>query len=1315
MLLRGRSVIMKKLHKSIFAVAFVLSVAASAAAATRSWTGAGGDNEWNNEQNWSGNALPTYADTVRFTNDVPLSVRVHSKNPLGKIWRFEGKDVTFGSDQGRRVTMYFSNSPTCEVFVAEGTTVVSSNTISMYNQAPLIKTGKGCFKLVGRSDATTNMEKLFQLDIREGELRSVPSSGAYGAYMTHIDDIYVRSGARLTHEGYNSLSSDLVFHIEKDASVYIDTNYSSCNFSSVVGEGDLELGPNTELKLTFVSGISEFSGTVRGASTAQMRFVKNGSATEENRRFLVGKGDTLAAVNISDEVSALRFAPGIGSFSIGSLATGAGGALGLDDEDGEPVSLTVKLTESSHPVISGSGSLFLKGSVNTFTNGQLLMSGLLSADKTSTLALGNGTEEGNVDFSGLSAINSSKSITIANTAPTVFDKPFTGSGEFKNYTDLTLGDFRMTNVQVHAISNLVLAGGQGFVRDWRCWTDQSVLTVSGGMFCHGKSVGKFRTSSVLPTPEFITVASDHIGTYVFVGGETWMENPYGQVGLLKLLGGRCVLNSGFCAAKDSTAENPTVAYMDGGTLVFSSRNYQYWYHFPAETDAFEVQVGAKGGIVDSVDLPSSYCTDTSELRLNTRFVTAPDCQADGGMTFDLRRTGQTLRPYRPFLISGPFTVRDGRVALDYYSPKWHSDLVTYPSFFGTGDFTLDSSVIVYDDTSSTGTLPEESVLKLASGAGSRMTVCGSSAIRFRENTEKPKRKIVVGAENAAAYSAFRRERGGALFLFDAGFTPGDDGSVMKVNGGVPVYEECGLSKLPVFWGKSVSGHVEAYFMSYDPEKGFGPFRGSVSSFNGAAGKVVETEGASLAAGTETSVLALKVNDWQTLTVNSGAKLNVGNGTDPACIIMEYQSAIGGSGTIDFGTSEGLIVAGMYFYDEGFKLSCRLAGENGVSYVASPDYANHLVRVSGENTYSGPTYISAAAVAVQNARAFSAGKVFVGGGHRNGGKVVFNRPLEIANDFKVSGAGHRLKLDWSKRNGGWGALSFLTNGVVLTGSVEIDNMAMVSAQHEGCEGTLRGVVSGGRLQVYPGAGRVVLAAPNTYTGGTEIVQASLVLAGASPSVGTGAVAFDNGVLRFENTSPLVFTNRIEGVGRIELAGAPVVFASPEFSSLTLTNLAAGSVIDLSKMAESVLVAAVGEDGLDLGGRDITVAGVAGSGRVFGGTLTVTGEINPGGADAIGRLTFEKAPVLDGAVYVCDLIGDRADEIAVEEDFALTGISLRAVSPRGRNTLHYADVFTSGGELSGTFAAAEFPRGRYSVQYQESRAVLTKANPLKIIVR
>jgi hypothetical protein len=154
-----------------------------------------------------------------------------------------------------------------------------------------------------------------------------------------------------------------------------------------------------------------------------------------------------------------------------------------------------------------------------------------------------------------------------------------------------------------------------------------------------------------------------------------------------------------------------------------------------------------------------------------------------------------------------------------------------------------------------------------------------------------------------------------------------------------------------------------------------------------------------------------------------------------------------------------------------------------------------------------------------------------------------------------------------------------------------------------------------------------------------------------------------------------------------------------------------------MPQSVLGAAVGDGGLDLGGRDLTVAGVAGTGRVSGGTLTVTGEINPGGAGAVGKLTFETAPVLSGAVYVCDLIGEETDEIAVEDDFSLSGLSFRAVSPQGRNYLHYDDTVTvgTGKTLSGEFAGVEYPRGLYSMSYLERSARIFKATPLRIILR
>ena len=1310
---------MKKLCLAVAMLAWGVSHAA-----TRTWTGLAGDNEWNTPGNWSGETLPTYGDTVRFTNDVPISVRLNKTQPFGKILRFEGKDVTFGSD-GSRMTHYFSSSPTCEVYVVAGTTVTTSNTITMYNRSPLAKTGGGIFKILGHYNVdaskkkTSSLDNLPCLDIREGEFQSMSYDAACGAYLTNITNIFVRAGASLSHKGYNSFSDYTVFHLEKGAQMHLNTSGSQNKASAICGEGDLTLTANTTLQLDFIpsscefSGIAEFSGTVSGGT---LSFVDSAKADPLNRKFIVGSPNSLKDAKVVDNIGCLAFAAQVGSFRFNSLAIPEGGVLKLEDEQDLPISLYVNYTDSSRPIFTGSGNLNLTGGIKALTNTQLQITGRISAEAGANLTLGNETDAGNVDLSKFSSINADGTLKIKNTAAAVYNKPFTGSGIFYNSTDLTLGDFRMNNADVHAVSNLVLAGGMADINYIRCDNKNAIVTFAGGMYCGGKSVGQFRSeSSSLKTPYVIEIANSEPGTYRFTGGEAWLGNPYGNVSRLELFGGRCVLNTGFFPVENAS----TRVLFDGGRMTLSSRNALYWCMFPIDRQAdFEVQVGSKGALIDSTDLPSAYNTDTHELRLNTPFVTAHDCQKDGGIVFDLRNTGSTLRPYRPFLLSGPFVVKDGRVALDYYSATWHSDLLTYPSFFGTGDFTLDSSILIYTDTSSTATLPEQSVLRLASGEGSKFTVSGSSAIRFRGhpgNADKPARTICVGNENASANSSLCFNRGGALFLHDASLFGGEDGSTLKVYGGVGIHEN-GMSKNPVFYEKYNAGHNEVLFTAYDSEKGFCPFEGSVSSFNDCEGKVVDSDGGSIAKGVEKSILALRVNDWVTLTIGEGSKLNIGNGIDPACLILEYQSHLAGSqGVIDFGASEGVIVVGSYYYDEGHSLSPKIEGQNGVSYVASSDYMNHSVRVSGANTYSGPTYISTAAVVVQNERAFSSGDVFVTGGHRNGGKVVFNRSLTVANNFHVSGTGHRMKSDWGTRFGGWGAMSFLTNDVVIAGNVEIDNAMMVSAKEIGNEGTFRGNISGGKLQVYPGKGRIVLTANNTYAGGTQIYRSTLVLGGESPTAGTGAVFFDDGVLRFENTKPIVFANSVEGVGTIELAGASVEFSSPELAGLPVKKLAAGSVIDIANIAASALVAAVGEGGFDLGGSDLTLYGVSGSGRIYGGTLTLTGCISPGGEGNVGTLVFEKSPVVNGATYLCDLIGEETDNITFEEDFDLSSLAFRGVRGESGYSRHRADVITCGGVLSSSFAVSELPKGRYNLHYLDKKVQLEKIIPLTIILR
>lgn len=138
------------------------------------------------------------------------------------------------------------------------------------------------------------------------------------------------------------------------------------------------------------------------------------------------------------------------------------------------------------------------------------------------------------------------------------------------------------------------------------------------------------------------------------------------------------------------------------------------------------------------------------------------------------------------------------------------------------------------------------------------------------------------------------------------------------------------------------------------------------------------------------------------------------------------------------------------------------------------------------------------------------------------------------------------------------------------------------------------------------------------------------------------------------------------------------------------------------------------GSALGGRDATVAGVAGTGRVSGGVLTVTGEINPAGAGAVGVLTFEMTPVLSGATYVCDLVGDSADRIEFEDDVDVSGLVFRAVR-NGRYNGQDVRVLVSDGEVTGPFASATFPHGKYSLEYGASAVTLTHSNGSIIIFR
>ena len=132
--------------RSLLLVATLAAVGSLRAAATRTWTGAGGDNEWTNALNWAESAVPGNWDTVVFNNAGVLNLHVsHAGGDyIGAAnLRFLGKDVFI---DGNTFYLYGTGTPVVEVVA--GTTVTCSNYLYMYNSVheALEKSGGGTFR-----------------------------------------------------------------------------------------------------------------------------------------------------------------------------------------------------------------------------------------------------------------------------------------------------------------------------------------------------------------------------------------------------------------------------------------------------------------------------------------------------------------------------------------------------------------------------------------------------------------------------------------------------------------------------------------------------------------------------------------------------------------------------------------------------------------------------------------------------------------------------------------------------------------------------------------------------------------------------------------------------------------------------------------------------------------------------------------------------------------------------------------------------------------------------------------------------------------
>jgi len=611
---------------------------------------------------------------------------------------------------------------------------------------------------------------------------------------------------------------------------------------------------------------------------------------------------------------------------------------------------------------------------------------------------------------------------------------------------------------------------------------------------------------------------------------------YGNAGVgnghLEVTGGRIHTRSTISPVSGATAGNPNVVRLDGGELVAKLDAAGTYTYYPfSSSSALRTEVGPMGAIL-SQEAAYGFLSGVS-IVVEQAIVAASGAQ-DGGVS----QFGYVPWAYKkPFGIAGTFAAEGGESVVNA-----SADLATTPRFFGSGAMSLTNHRVTVASRSEAATLA-------LPGAGKALSIAGGSALALRTDSSK--------AAVSAEIEGLSFSDGGVLYLRDAGGNIGGDGKAkVTVAGGVQTNSSNGRVLLPVL-GTS-NGAADTYFLTYDPVGGFKRMELSTASSLSCTDptKVVEVSNSwtSVPANAKRAVDALRLLKGTSVEFYAGAELTVGDGTNPAMILL-CGAYLAGTPTsaIRFGTSRGVICAQGCLSDSPGEITANrikipIVSANGVDYVSYPQNEGtarqwHFIQVTGTNTYSGATHVGAVTILAQNVHCFSSGKVYVTGGEAYGGQVRFDvADGTWANDFCVSGWGVR-NTEYSGHHYN-GALSFSKNAT-LTGSVELGRLARLCAK-EGATGTLTGVVSGGRLQVYDSPGVVRLTASNTYSGGTEIVDGTLEVA-ADGAVGRGAILLDGGTLRFVNTSPITFENAVEpgSVGRVEICGAEVKFTHPSW--------------------------------------------------------------------------------------------------------------------------------------------------------------------------
>jgi len=273
-------------------------------------------------------------------------------------------------------------------------------------------------------------------------------------------------------------------------------------------------------------------------------------------------------------------------------------------------------------------------------------------------------------------------------------------------------------------------------------------------------------------------------------------------------------------------------------------------------------------------------------------------------------------------------------------------------------------------------------------------------------------------------------------------------------------------------------------------------------------------------------------------------------------------------------------------------------------------------LAGPNTYSGGTILDAGTLSVSAISDSGAS------GISTGGVLTFN-----GGALQFTGAG----------------TGATTRGITNIG------IAYIDVTNSAAQLTLGGVISGGNGLTKFGAGTLVLAGTNTYSGGTTINNGTVAIS-ADSNLGAagGALTFSGGTLETTNNFALDSTRSVTlnapgGTFNVDNAST-FTMGNPIGGAGALTKTGAGTLV-LSNAANSYLGGTVINGGILALGTDSGAS--ENSGALSGGAATITGgsQLRLGGGATTTNSIGNNLVLNNGMVYAVDGVQHLTGTIAV----------------------------------------------------------------------